>query len=116
MMQGPSAAAYEAVRAVFGARAWPLIVEAAIRAMEPDTIVTSWYRDPAHNARVGGAADSQHLLGLAFDTVPVSAVNARRWQDAGFHVVVENDHVHAQVLPPGVARSLGLFERLGVRR
>jgi zinc D-Ala-D-Ala carboxypeptidase len=30
-------------------------------------IVTSGYRSPAHNARVGGAANSMHLRGQAFD-------------------------------------------------
>lgn len=30
-------------------------------------IVTSAYRSPAHNARVGGAPRSRHLLGIAFD-------------------------------------------------
>lgn len=29
--------------------------------------ITSWYRSPAHNKRVGGAAKSQHLRALATD-------------------------------------------------
>lgn len=32
--------------------------------------VTSWYRDPAHNAEIGGVSQSQHLLGAAADVVP----------------------------------------------
>lgn len=33
--------------------------------------VTSGYRTRAHNAAIGGAATSQHCLGLAADVVPV---------------------------------------------
>ena len=33
-------------------------------------IVTSWYRDPATNAAVGGVANSQHLTGGAADLYP----------------------------------------------
>jgi len=28
---------------------------------------TSWYRDPVHNASVGGASNSEHLYGIAVD-------------------------------------------------
>lgn len=30
-------------------------------------IVTSWYRSPQYNSRIGGANNSQHLSGLAVD-------------------------------------------------
>jgi hypothetical protein len=33
----------------------------------PDLNVTSAYRDPSHNARVGGAKGSQHIHGNAYD-------------------------------------------------
>lgn len=29
--------------------------------------INSWYRDPAHNARVGGSSTSQHMDGTAVD-------------------------------------------------
>jgi len=45
--------------------------------------ITSAYRDPAHNARVGGAKSSQHLYGLAVDIderdrLPTPTVEALR--------------------------------------
>lgn len=46
-----TAAHMEAVRALFG---WPVQV-------------TSWYRNPAVNAAVGGVPTSHHALGLAVD-------------------------------------------------
>jgi len=30
-------------------------------------IINSWYRSPAHNAKVGGEKNSQHILGIACD-------------------------------------------------
>jgi uncharacterized protein YcbK (DUF882 family) len=33
-------------------------------------VITSGYRCPAHNARVGGAPPSKHLLGIAVDVLP----------------------------------------------
>ena len=56
--------------------------------------VTSGYRTPAHNAKVGGAKSSQHLLGRAADI---------RVQD----VSVENVAAYAESLTPdwgGVGR------------
>lgn len=40
------------------------------------TAVVSAYRDPLHNAKVGGARNSQHLYGNAADIRPVASVNA----------------------------------------
>lgn len=38
-------------------------------------LVTSGYRSPGHNQRVGGAPDSQHLLGRAADLAPSNRDN-----------------------------------------
>ena len=42
------------------------------------TRIVSGYRDPAHNRRVGGAANSQHLYGNGVDLEPVASLNAVR--------------------------------------
>lgn len=44
-------------------------------------IVTSWYRDPVTNKRVGGASRSQHLTGGAVDIRPASGdvVRLQQW-------------------------------------
>lgn len=72
--------------------------------------VTSWYRDPSHNASVGGSPGSQHQLGLALDTVYrdratwLEAVrNLNGW---GLVAIDEGDHVHAQLWRAGVAAPL----------
>lgn len=51
--------------------------------------VTSWYRPPAVNKRVGGAKNSQHLYGLAADIYPENGKRAefeewldKRWPNA----------------------------------
>lgn len=73
------------------------------------TQVTSWYRDPYHNRQVGGAATSQHLLGLAIDlVVPAEGVGSivQQARRAGLVPVVESDHVHLQARPAGTSGAL----------
>ena len=60
--------------------------------------VTSWWRSPSHNKRVGGVRNSLHLFGWAFDVVPVNPVTVAKLRDIGFRkVIAESDHVHAQI-------------------
>ena len=79
-----------------------------VESSEVDAI-TSWYRDPVQNQRVGGHPQSQHLYALAVDVVTarperVAAV-ARR---VGLVAVIERDHVHVQAYPAGyVEREFG---------
>lgn len=84
---------------------WSGAVAAAWRSA-PGMRVTSWWRDPRHNREVGGSDSSQHLLGVAFDVVPVTSGNYYALQRAGFRVVNEGDHLHAQPWPPGSARPI----------
>lgn len=61
--------------------------------------VTSWFRSPAYNRRVGGVPTSLHLIGWSFDVVPANPVNATKLRDMGFRRVLnEGDHLHAQIV------------------
>lgn len=76
----------------------------------PDIQVTSWYRDPDENIRVGGSPDSQHLFGFAVDVRtrdPSEVVKIAL--NLGLYPVDEFDHVHIQTFPPGFLRELGFF-------
>lgn len=81
--------------------------------------VTSWWRDRARNAAVGGAATSQHLIGLALDLQPtkpnatepelarLAGVLAAAMNSVGGGLTAVNEwssrrHVHVQKSPAGV--------------
>lgn len=64
-------------------------------------IVTSTYRSPAHNRRVGGVANSFHLSGRAVDIARRPGVNHQSivaaYRNAGYRIVEaldEGDHTH----------------------
>jgi hypothetical protein len=65
--------------------------------------LTSWYRDAATNARVGGMANSQHQWGLALDVLPNARGRAfaRAAGAIGLIVINEGDHFHIQRFPGG---------------
>lgn len=46
-------------------------------------LIVSGYRDPAHNAEVGGATHSQHLRGAAAD-IPIGYATVAQAEAAGF--------------------------------
>ena len=63
--------------------------------------VTSTYRSPAHNRRVGGVANSWHLHGRAIDIARRSGVThamvAAAFRNAGYRLIEsldEGDHIH----------------------
>lgn len=60
--------------------------------------VTSWWRTPQHNAKVGGVRNSLHLIGLAWDAVPVTQENENYMQSLGLKVINEGDHLHGQIV------------------
>lgn len=104
----------------WAAAAESALVEIDQGGSEPTTL-TSWYRTPSDNRRVGGDPDSQHLVGLAFDVVPGKgtsrlAINeaAQAFARAGFAVVPADRHVHVQTFPAGVLRRVGILDALGL--
>lgn len=66
--------------------------------------VSSLTRSPAHNGKVGGVPNSQHIAGTAGDVVFTDPQAKARYIDAarraGLEVIDEGDHVHSE-LPPG---------------
>lgn len=61
--------------------------------------VTSWWRSPWHNDEVGGITYSKHLLGLAFDIVPVNDITGQILKKMGFaNIINEQTHFHAEIL------------------
>lgn len=60
--------------------------------------ITSWWRSSKNNWDVGGVRNSLHLIGLAWDVVPVTEENIKILQTAGLRVIDEGDHLHAQII------------------
>lgn len=90
------------VRAVTAAcpTCWPFFVQSIRNLRVPGSSVelTSWYRTPDHNERVGGSPTSQHLVGTALDlSGPGARDIAAQLRNAGWTWVPEGDHEHVQV-------------------
>lgn len=91
---------------------WREFIERANWALGPtDAVLTSWWRDRLSNMEVGGAENSQHLLGTAFDVTGTQLTEmATRLQAAGFTVVTyRGRYIHAQAWPAGIAKQAGLL-------
>jgi len=96
---------------------WPVFVQAANRGLSEGhaSSVTSWWRSVESNRQAGGNVESQHLVGLAFDaTAPSLPLLAQALRAAGFRVVEERSHVHAQAYQAGVLGRAGFFRALGL--
>jgi len=96
---------------------WPAFIALANEGLVHGgaTVITSWWRSPSDNRRVGGSPTSQHLMGLAFDAAgPSGSLLAAALRAVGFVAVEEGSHVHAQAYPAGTLdpalAALGLRE------
>jgi hypothetical protein len=71
--------------------------------------ITSYWRDPYLNQRVGGHPYSQHLVGLALDAQPFSG-DLRNlevaFQNQGLKTVVYQSHVHTQFWKAGTLERI----------
>jgi len=92
----------------------PEFVRRVIAGAPEGTFLTSWWRSPAENARVGGAAQSQHLWAAAADLGGDFREIARGMRRQGLIAIEEADHVHVQAWPAGTAHRLGLLRALGL--
>jgi len=73
--------------------------------------VSSWFRTPEKNRIEGGAPESQHLFGLAWDlVVPRASIPhlVQHMRGQGLVAVQERDHVHVQAFPPGALARAGV--------
>lgn len=60
--------------------------------------VTSWWRSPWSNDEVGGVKYSKHLIGWAFDIVPVNDITGAKLNRMGFSKIInEGDHFHVEI-------------------
>lgn len=85
---------------------------AGVSQAAPDAAVTSGYRSPQDNARVGGVPTSRHMTGQAVDLVPrpgetMAQLYMRVAQAPGVKAINEGDHVHVQATSPRPATVPG---------
>lgn len=77
-----------------------------------EVVITSGYRDKAHNHRVGGAENSFHLTDRARDLV-LSDCGIKKWMEYAckyVSVIVYKDHIHVD----NRKEKLCLFQNLKV--
>lgn len=67
-----------------------------VKALVPGSTMTSWWRSPWQNAKVGGVWNSLHQIGWAYDIVPVTDSNYRALKAVFPTVLNEGTHLHAQ--------------------
>ena len=92
-----------------------ILLRVAASVAFPDLAVSSWFRDPWHNARVQRRKGrkpkfSYHLLGWALDFATISAKDVARikrfFAVVPFaQVVAESNHVHVEIDPRAWLRT-----------
>ncbi len=75
----------------------------------PPVQATSYIRTPEQNRRVGGAPESQHLVGTALDLIGPTERMVDFARELGLVGIDEGSHLHLQLFPAGGARAAGLF-------
>jgi len=89
-----------------------IFVQRAVPLLRAGTL-TSWFRTPELNRRVGGNSDSQHLFAIAFDIVPAfPGLITDEARASGLTAVPTGSpvqFVHVQLFPAG------MLERFGIR-
>ena len=69
------------------------------RLINENLTVSSWWRSEEKNAAVGGVAKSKHLIGWAFDIVPVNDIVRAKLRRVGFAKILnEGDHFHVEII------------------
>jgi len=78
----------------------------------PGLSVSSWFRTPDQNRRVGGSPESQHLFALGLD-ITGSQDSLRQVifvaRGLGLEAFAEPDHVHLQLFPKGALSRAGVI-------
>jgi len=89
---------------------WPAYVSRIVQGVQASGArvrVSSWFRTPVDNQRVGGRPFSQHQLGLAIDLVTDNPIALENELDRrGLVAIRETDHVHVQAYAAGTVSSL----------
>jgi len=69
------------------------------RLINENLSVASWWRSEEKNVAVGGVAKSKHLIGWAFDIVPVNDIVRAKLRRIGFAKILnEGDHFHVEII------------------